>query len=66
MQHLPIQMDNKWKEFEKLLLNNTLFQFENQTLGDQNPKWKEWCQNVQEFMDEQTEESLEIVNAFLY
>jgi hypothetical protein len=32
---------NKLKEFEELLLYNTLFKVQNQTLGNKNPKWKE-------------------------
>jgi len=39
-------MNNRLKEFEKLLLDNTLFKAQNQTLGDRNPKWKEWWQIV--------------------
>jgi len=35
-------MNNRFKEFEELLLDNTLFKGQNQTLGDRNPKWKEW------------------------
>jgi hypothetical protein len=43
-------MNNTLKEFEELLLNNTLFKMQNQALGDKNPKWKQWRQTVQEFM----------------
>ncbi len=32
---------NKLKEFEELLLDNTLLKVHNQALGDRNPKWKE-------------------------
>jgi hypothetical protein len=46
-------MNNRLKEFEELLLDNTLFKMQNQTLGDKNPKWKEWWQIVQEFTKEQ-------------
>ncbi len=46
---LPIIMNNGLKEFEELLLNNTLLKVQNQTLGDINPKWKEWWQTIQEF-----------------
>jgi hypothetical protein len=35
-------MNNRLKEFEELLLDNTLFKVQNQALGDRNPKWKEW------------------------
>jgi hypothetical protein len=45
-------MNNMLKEFEELLLNNTLFKVQNQALGDKNPKWKEWWQIVQEFIKE--------------
>jgi hypothetical protein len=31
----------KLKEFQKLLLYNTMFKVQNQALGDKNPKWKE-------------------------
>jgi hypothetical protein len=30
-------MDNVLKEFEELLLDNTLFKMQNQALGDKNP-----------------------------
>jgi hypothetical protein len=33
---------NKLKEFEELLLDNTLIKVQNQALGDKNPKWKKW------------------------
>jgi hypothetical protein len=45
-------MNNKLKEFEELLLDNTLFKVHNQALGGKNPKWKEWWQIVQEFTKE--------------
>jgi hypothetical protein len=45
-------MNNKLKEFEELLLDNTLFKVHNQALGEKNPKWKEWWQIVQEFTKE--------------
>jgi hypothetical protein len=51
-QALPIWMRNKLKEFEELLLNNTLLKVQNQALGDKNPKWKEWWQMIQKFMEE--------------
>jgi hypothetical protein len=35
-------MDNLLKEFEELLLDNTLFKVQNQALVDKNPNWKEW------------------------
>jgi hypothetical protein len=37
------------KEFEELLLDNTLFKVQNQVLGNRNPKWKEWWEIVQKF-----------------
>jgi hypothetical protein len=46
-------MNNRLKEFEELLLDNTLFKMQNQTLRNKNPKWKEWWQIVQEFTKEQ-------------
>jgi hypothetical protein len=45
-------MNNMLKEFEELLLDNTLLKVQNQALGDRNPKWKEWRQIVQEFPKE--------------
>jgi hypothetical protein len=35
-------MDNWLREFEELLLNNTLFKVQNQALVNKNPKWNEW------------------------
>jgi hypothetical protein len=49
-------MDNRFKKFEKLLLDNTLLKIQNQTLGDKNPKWKEWWQIVQEIIKKQIQE----------
>jgi hypothetical protein len=34
------------KEFEELLLDNTLLKVQNEALGDTNFKWKEWWQIV--------------------
>jgi hypothetical protein len=45
-------MNNKLKEFEELLLDNTLFKVQNQTLRNRNPKWLEWWPTVQEFTKE--------------
>jgi len=45
-------MNNKLKEFEELLLDNTLFKVHNQALGEKNLEWKEWWQIVQEFTKE--------------
>ena len=39
---LLIRMNNRLKEFEELLLDNTLIKVQNQALGDRNPKWNEW------------------------
>jgi hypothetical protein len=33
-----VRMDNRLKEFEELLLDNTLFKVQNQVLRDKNPK----------------------------
>jgi hypothetical protein len=49
---LLVRMNNMLKEFEELLLDNTLFKVQNQALGNRNPKWKEWWQIVQEFVEE--------------
>ncbi len=57
---LPIRMQNKLKEFEELLLDNTMFNMQNHTLETKNPKWKEWWQIVHEFMEGQIQESLEM------
>jgi hypothetical protein len=40
------------KEFEELLLDNTLLKVQNQVLRDKNPKWKEWWETIQEFMED--------------
>ncbi len=53
-------MNNKLKEFEELLLDNTLLKVQNQALGDRNPKWKEWWQIIQEFKEEQMQENMEL------
>ncbi len=50
---LLVRMSNKLKEFEELLLDNMLFKVQNHTLETKNPKWKEWWQTVQEFIEEQ-------------
>ncbi len=47
-----VRMTNRLKEFEELLLYNTLLKVHNQNLGDKNPKWKEWWQAIQEFTRE--------------
>jgi hypothetical protein len=31
-------------------------------LGDRNPKWKEWWQTVQEFIEEQIHDNMELVH----
>jgi hypothetical protein len=33
-------MNNKLKEFEELLVDNTLLKVQNQALANKNPKWK--------------------------
>ncbi len=43
---LLVRMNNRLKEFEELLLDNTLLKVQNQALGDKNPKWNEWWQIV--------------------
>ncbi len=43
---LPVRMNNELKEFEELLLDNTLLKVQNQALGDRNLKWKEWWKIV--------------------
>jgi hypothetical protein len=48
------------KEFEESLLDNTLLKVQNQTLGDKNPKWKEWWQTGQEFTKEHIQEIMEL------
>jgi adenylosuccinate synthase len=53
-------MNNRLKEFEELLLNNTLLKVHNQALGDRNPKWKEWWQTIEQFTKEQIQESMEL------
>jgi hypothetical protein len=53
-------MNNMLKEFEELLLDNTLLKVENQTLGERNPKWP-WWQIAQEFTKEQIQDSMELV-----
>ncbi len=57
---LPIRMNNRLKEFEELLLDNMLFKVQNQALGNKNPKWKEWWQIIQEFMEEHIQENMEL------
>ncbi len=48
------------KEFDELLLDNILLKMQNQDLGDKNPKWEEWWQFFQEFIEEQIQESMEL------
>jgi len=60
---LPIRMTNRLKEFEELLLDNTLFKVQNQALGDKNPKWKEWWPIVQEFIEEQIQKNMELAHS---
>jgi hypothetical protein len=56
-------MNNRLKEFEELLLDNTLLRVQNQALGDKNPKWKEWWQIVHEFMKEPIQDSRELAHS---
>jgi hypothetical protein len=56
-------MNNRLKEFEELLLDNTLLKVQNQALGDRNPKWKEWWQIVQEFIEEQIQDNMELARS---
>jgi hypothetical protein len=53
-------MNNRLKEFEELLLDNMLLKVQNKALGNKNPKWKEWWQIIQEFMEEQIQENMEL------
>jgi hypothetical protein len=53
-------MNKKFKEFKGLLLDNTSLKLQNQALGEKNPKWKEWWQIVQEFIEEQIQENMEL------
>jgi len=46
-------MDNRLREFEELLLDNISLKVQNQALTDNNLKWKEWWQTLQEIMKEQ-------------
>jgi hypothetical protein len=34
------------KEFEELFLDDALLKVQNQTLADENSKWKEWWQTI--------------------
>ncbi len=57
---LLVRMNNRLKEFEKLLLNNKLLKVQNEALGYTNPKWKEWWQIVQEFIEEHIWDNMEL------
>jgi hypothetical protein len=54
-------MNNRLKEFEELLLENTLFKVYNHALETKNPKWKEWWQTIQKFTKEQIQENMELI-----
>jgi hypothetical protein len=41
-------MNNKLKELEEVLLDNTIFKVQNHAFGNKNSKWKEWWQIVHE------------------
>ncbi len=57
-------MDNWLKEFEECFLDNALLKVQEQTLADNNSKWKEWWQVVQEIMEEQIQDGLEIIHTY--
>lgn len=44
------------------MLDNALLKIQNQKLMDRNPKWKEWCQIMQEIKEEQIQNNLEIAH----
>jgi hypothetical protein len=44
-------MNNRLKEFEEVLLDNTLLKVQNHAFRNKNPKWKEGWQIVQEFTE---------------
>jgi hypothetical protein len=54
-------MHNKLKQFEELLLDNTLLKVQNQASGNKNPKWNEWWQTMQEFTKDQVQENMVLV-----
>jgi hypothetical protein len=56
-------MNNRLKEFEELLLNNTLLKVQNQALGYRNPKWKEWWQTIHEFIEEHIQNNMELARS---
>jgi len=58
---LHVKMNNRLKEFEELLLDNILLKVQNQTLGNKNPKWREWWQSIQKFIEKQTQDNMELV-----
>lgn len=58
--HLFVRMQNMLNQFEELLLDNTVFKVQNHALETKNPKWKEWWQTIQEFMEDQIQEILEM------
>jgi hypothetical protein len=55
-------MNNRLKEFEELVLDNTLLKVLNHALDMKNFKWKEWWRIVQEFTKEQIQENMELVH----
>jgi hypothetical protein len=57
-------MDNWLKEFEECFLDNALLKVQEQTLADNNSKWKEWWQTIQEIMEEQIQDGLEIIHTY--
>jgi hypothetical protein len=58
---LFVRMQNMLNQFEELLLDNTILKVHNHALEIKNPKWKEWWQTIQEFMEDQIQEKLEMV-----
>jgi hypothetical protein len=60
---IPIRMNNRLKEFEELLLDNTLLKVQNQALETKNAKWKEWWQTIQEFTKEKIQKNMELAHS---
>ncbi len=61
-QALPIRLHNGLKEFEELLLDNTLLKVQKSSFeSNKNPKGKEWWEIVQAFTKEQIQENMELM-----
>ncbi len=56
-------INNQLREFKELMLDNALFKLQNQALTNNNLKWKEWWQIIQNFEKEQIQDSLELACA---